>query len=502
MTEIHNISLKKKFTLLFGSLLLITATNFLLFVLNFNDKTEEGEISFFIVLTLLILSFIIIAGGIYLVLKFIANPIKNLLPHFMNMSNGIIGETVEVIANDEIGALTSSFNKMNKALSSIIKDVKQGAQNIADGSEHISSASQQMSQGATEQAGSIDEISASIEEMSATIQMTSENAIEAEKISREAELRMQEMNQASTESLTAIREITSKIQIINDIAFQTNILALNAAVEAARAGDHGKGFSVVAAEVRKLAERSNKAAEEIMILSARSVSTTENVQKISEILTPEVIRTTKLVAEISASAKEQSVGTEQINQSIQQLNQVTQDNAASAEELASSSEEFASQAEQLEQTISFFSINEGKSKYTSQQKVLIQWGSQYMLNINLIDSQHKVLVEIINKLYDGFGRHLDKKQMRKIVNELVDYTVYHFGVEEDIFQKIGYKETTEHNLQHKMFVDKIKQFAEEVELGDMAISIDITEFLKNWLINHILKTDKRYVETFKANGIK
>jgi methyl-accepting chemotaxis protein len=153
-----------------------------------------------------------------------------------------------------------------------------------------------------------------------------------------------------------MKEIAGKISIIEEIARQTNLLALNAAIEAARAGEHGKGFAVVASEVRKLAERSQKAAGEISQLSASSVQIAEKAGELLTRIVPDIQRTAELVQEISASSGEQNSGAEQINKAIMQLDQVIQENAASAEELSATAEELSSQAEQLQSTMSFFKI--------------------------------------------------------------------------------------------------------------------------------------------------
>jgi methyl-accepting chemotaxis protein len=258
---------------------------------------------------------------------------------------------------DEIGTLAKALQNMGEKLKEVIGSVMLGSDNIASASLQMSSGSQQVSQGASEQASSAEEVSSSMEEMAANIQQNTDNAQEADKISQKVSDGVQKVGAASQDSLISIRDIAEKINIINDIAFQTNILALNAAVEAARAGEQGRGFAVVAAEVRKLAERSKIAADEIVALSKKSVDVTENASELMTGLIPEIERTAKLVQEIAAASMEQTSGADQVNTAIQQLNQVTQQNAAASEEMATSAEELSSQADQLKEIISYFKID-------------------------------------------------------------------------------------------------------------------------------------------------
>ena len=158
---------------------------------------------------------------------------------------------------------------------------------------------------------------------------------------------MEEVAQASEESMNAVQDIFSKINVVVEIAEKTDLLAINAAVEAARAGDEGRGFAVVAAEVRKLAERSQRAANEIVKLAERGMIKTEESANKLKAIVPEIHETSRLVDEIATASREQEAGANQINSAIQQLSMVTQQNASSAEEMASSSEEMASQASEL-----------------------------------------------------------------------------------------------------------------------------------------------------------
>lgn len=267
-----------------------------------------------------------------------------------------------IVRKDEVGQLGNAMQNMVDKLKEIIGSVMLGSDNIASASLQMSSGSQQVSQGASEQASSAEEVSSSMEEMAANIQQNTDNAQEADKISQKVQEGVSKVGAASQDSLVSIKDIAEKINIINDIAFQTNILALNAAVEAARAGEQGRGFAVVAAEVRKLAERSKIAADEIVALASKSVSVTENASELMGGLIPEIEKTAKLVQEIAAASMEQTSGSDQVNTAIQQLNQVTQQNAAASEEMATSAEELSSQADQLKEIISYFKIDNRRVK--------------------------------------------------------------------------------------------------------------------------------------------
>jgi methyl-accepting chemotaxis protein len=168
----------------------------------------------------------------------------------------------------------------------------------------------------------------------------------------------EESGRVAGETTVAMKTIAQKISIIEDIAYQTNLLALNAAIEAARAGEHGKGFAVVATEVRKLAERSQAAANEISGLAVSSVTVAERSGALLNELVPAIRKTAELVQEVAAASREQASGVTQINQAMSQVDQVTQRTASAAEELASTAEEMAAQAEALQQMVSFFTVSE------------------------------------------------------------------------------------------------------------------------------------------------
>jgi len=220
----------------------------------------------------------------------------------------------------------------------------------------INSASQALSQGAIKQASSIEETSASIEQMVASINHNADNAKITDTMASKASIEAEQGSEAVKETVVAMRQIEEKIGVIEDIAYQTNLLALNASIEAARAGSHGRGFSVVASEVRKLAERSQNSALEIRNLTANSVEVAEGTGDLLNKIVPGIQKTAELVQEISVASGEQSVGVSQINEAVSQLDQVAQANAMSSEQLATTSNEMSSKAEQLQKVIGFFKL--------------------------------------------------------------------------------------------------------------------------------------------------
>jgi len=298
----------------------------------------------------------------------------NLLIEAMNNATELVKEIaggnlmVQVKERSANDGLMQALTAMVKNLTRVVGDVKSAADNVTAGSQELSSTSEQMSQGASEQAASAEEASSSMEEMSSNIRQSADNSLQTEKIAVKSASDAGESGIAVTKTVSAMKEIAAKISIIEEIARQTNLLALNAAIEAARAGEHGKGFAVVASEVRKLAERSQKAAGEISELSLSSVQVAENAGQLLQKLVPDIQRTAELVQEISAACKEQDTGAEQINKAIQQLDQVIQQNAGASEEMASTSEELASQAEQLQGTIAFFKLEATASAMPRQVK--------------------------------------------------------------------------------------------------------------------------------------
>lgn len=308
-------------------------------------------------LIILVIALVIILLA-FLIARSFTRPIGVALDFAQTVSEGDLTAEITLEQNDEIGKLIQALKEMQAKLQNSISNVKSSSDQVSSGSQQISDSSQQISSGATEQASSIEEISSSMEELAGNILQNTENAKKADKIAANAREEASIGGESVNDTVLAMRSIAEKIQVIEDIARNTNMLALNAAIEAARAGEAGKGFAVVASEVRKLAENSGKAAAEITEISVNSVEAAEKAGTIINELVPKIQETAELVQEITVASEEQSRGADQINIAIQQLDTVIQQNASASEELASMSEELNSQADLMMQSIAYFKLNE------------------------------------------------------------------------------------------------------------------------------------------------
>jgi len=280
------------------------------------------------------------------------------------LSHGDLTHRIEAEFCPTYEELKSNYNLATRRLCEVMGEVSLAARNVAAGGQAMSGTAEQLSQGATEQAASTEEASASMEQMAATIKQCADNAVHTEKMARQSAEDALASGKTVGAAVVAMQTIAEKIMVVQEIARQTDLLALNAAVEAARAGEHGRGFAVVASEVRKLAERSQAAAQEISSLSTETVDAARTAGQMLTKLVPDIQRTAELVEEISAATREQNIGAAQINVAIQQLDKVAQQNTSAAEEMSSSSEELAGQVEQLQTTIGYFKLGENAGSLT------------------------------------------------------------------------------------------------------------------------------------------
>jgi len=321
-----------------------------------NVITTKSKELFFKTILIGIIGLGLLLTILYFALNAIAVKLLEVIRVSENISKGDLTTRINNSSKDEIGKLALSVNEMSGKLKQIVGDIAQSVEHINEASSEITNFSTDVSRGASDQAASAEEIMASIEEMAANIHNNSNNANETEKISVLALQGIVSGRDSTRKTLSFINEIAQKITVIGDISRQTNILALNAAIEAARAGDFGKGFTVVANEVKKLAENAQLSANEINLITKNGVEISILAEKELVSLVPKVEKTAELIKQISGTSMEQAYGTDLIQKAVSQLNNIAQKNALLSEELNKKAEKLDDESKILKQNIEFFKI--------------------------------------------------------------------------------------------------------------------------------------------------
>jgi methyl-accepting chemotaxis protein len=287
------------------------------------------------------------------------------------VASGDLSAQVTVNGKDEVSEVLRRLQAMQAQLAQTVSRVRQSADAVSAASVALAQGNQDLSSRTENQASALEQTAASMEQLGSTVRQNADNAQQANQLARQASEVALAGGQVVTDVVGTMggisessRKIADIINVIDGIAFQTNILALNAAVEAARAGEQGRGFAVVAGEVRNLAQRSAQAAKEIKDLITQSVARVEQgsaqadrAGSTMQEVVAGIRRVTDLVGEITAASREQSDGVVQVGQAVTQMDQVTQQNAAQVQQMATAAASLQSQAQALVQAVAFFKLD-------------------------------------------------------------------------------------------------------------------------------------------------
>ena len=410
-------------------------------------------------------------------------------------------------AHDVCKRLSGDMRK----LASLIKDVNGAVAVQRDRLEDTSAAMEHVADSASQASIRVRELSESAQSSSAsaaTGEQEVEGAVGSIDSVRDTIVLLKEAMAGLGEKASNIGQVMS---VINEVADQTNLLALNAAIEAARAGEAGRGFAVVADEVRKLAEKTMGATKEVeeavkaiqdetrrnvltvdkaAQLSVDAADKANNAGDVMRAILQSMADTAGHLGSIAAGAAEQSERSAGTNGALDEIRGAAEKTSKNMDVFTASLLAFQSGMEELDMIVNALVAGDYDQATSSK---FVEWTPKLALHVPLVDREHRLLIDYINELHQAMTHKKPISEMIAVLKKLRDYTATHFGDEEKLFNVPAYKAAAEHMQIHKKFVAKLDEVEGQLRMGTATVSMDLLTFLKDWLVQHIMGTDPTYL---------
>jgi len=478
----------------------------------------------------------LIAGSsivLWLLCRRAFSPLANVVQALEKAAAGDLSVQADVIGRNEFARLATAFNTMMADMNNAMRKFFSVADLVRDSVVLVSSTTAAMASAAEDVAMQAGTIATASEEMSATSGDIARNCLYAAESAQKATEQTHSGSQLVQNSARLMEGIAQRVNVssqtvaslgqrsdqigaivntIQDIADQTNLLALNAAIEAARAGEQGRGFAVVADEVRALAERTTKATKEIAAMikaiqgetqsAVNSMSegvdevkrgtaeTTRSGEALEDILN-KINELTMQISQVATAAEEQTATTHEITNNIQMITDVVNSNVENAHSTTHATTLLAHQVDELHQLVGHFKLANA-----------LEWNSSFATHVSRFDNEHKTLFTMVNELHDAMQQKRSRSAVGSVLNRLIDYTAKHFAGEEEAMTRTSYADFAAHKREHEKLVDQALALKAKFDAGETLPAQGVIDFLQGWLVNHIKGVDQKYGPHLNKSGIK